>query len=306
MSIASGAMLLAALLQAPPPAPAPLRVQTGVAPESVTVGDRFRSVVRLELPPGVEASFPPLRIDDPVAATDTPMVMRSEPNVVSATYPLVAWVAAESLSVVVPVRLSLAGSQPAEYRVSLKLPTVVSVLPSDSTRLEPRPPKPLLALPRAQRPAHLWWALALLLGLAAVAIAWRAWRGRAGREAPRDPLQEALARLDSLLAEPEPLDGSGERFYVEASRVLRRFLGQVEPRWSEDLTTTELVERIDREPFDAPRSAALEELLTEADSAKFAGSRVYPSDAREFAVRTRDWIAAFGAGRAVAEPAERP
>lgn len=289
-SVLALAIALVAFQQA---GPQPLRVQTGVAPETVTVGDRFRSVVRIHLPPGTTARFPPLRVDDPVSAVDTPGLTRQGPDVVSATYPLVAWVAGEPIEASVLVRLARGSDPPVEHRIPLRLPVVASVLPADSATLEPRPPRPLLALPRARRPARLGWVVAGLLLALATAVAWHRGKRRRGVPGPAgDPRQEALARLDALLRRGEQKDLPGEVYYVEASRVLRSFLYETEPRWSEDLSSAELLALLERE-VPAARDAGLEALLAEADTAKFAGRGLFDVEAREFAVRVREWIASF-------------
>lgn len=288
---------LAAALQlpqaAPPPGP-PLRLATGAVPDTVTVGDRFRAVLRLQLPSGARATFPALATTDTLQQVDTVRVLADSTGSASAVYSLVAWVAGITPVASVPVEVALADGRRPVYRVALRLPFVRSVLPADTTALRPKPPKGLVPVPLVRE----WWRL-VLLGLALLAalcgVYWLYRRARRVRVAPLDPRAAALARLDEIrAAAPTTLPGLAP-FYAEVVRVLRVYLAALDPAWSESLTSTELVRALARSGVPAEPVSEVERLLAEADPVKFAGVEAEAERALRFWDRARDFIAGFDA-----------
>lgn len=298
------AALLAAALQlpaAPPPAPAqavagpPLRLATGRVPDTVTVGDRFRAVLRLQLPPGARATFPALPTTDTLQQVDTVRVLADSTGSATAMYSLVAWVAGITPATSVTVEVALAdGSRPV-YRVPLRLPFVRSVLPADTVGLKPKPPRGLVPIPLVRE----WWRL-LLLGLALLAalcgVYWLWRRARRGRVVLLDPRAAALARLDELrVGAPGTLAGLAP-FYAEVVRVLRVYLAALDPgAWGESLTSTELVGALVRSGLPADRVREVERLLAEADPVKFAGAEAEAQRALRFWDGARSFVEGFDA-----------
>jgi hypothetical protein len=298
------AVLLAAALQlpaAPPPAPSqavpgpPLRLATGTVPDTVTVGDRFRAVLRLQLPPGARATFPALSTTDTLQQVDTVRVLADSTGSATAVYSLVAWVAGITPAASVPVEVALADGRRPVYRIPLRLPFVRSVLPADTVGLEPKPPKGLVPIPLVRE----WWRL-LLLGLVLLAalcgVYWLWRRARRGRTVPLDPRAAALARLDELRATaPITLAGLAP-FYAEVVRVLRIYLAALRPAaWGESLTSTELVAALERSRVPAERVGEVERLLAEADPVKFAGAEAEAQRALRFWDDVRSFIEGFDA-----------
>ena len=287
----TAALLLAAWVAMAPPQAAsqtavpdslgPPTVSAGVVPESVTVGDRFRAHLRVRLPAGARVRLGLFAANDSLQVVDTVFVRAAGDSAVTAVYPLVAWVAGEPLSANVPLTITLPGGDSAVFRVPLRLPAVRSVLPADTTDLQPRPAKGLLLTPSAASPR--WWLLAVPLALAVAALGW--WLLRRPRAAPRlDPRAEALARMDRLRE-----TGGAEPYYTAVTRVLREYLARVDGRWGEDLTTDELLGRVGGAALDR---AGLASVLRRADPVKFGAVVPAPAETRRFAEDVRTWIIA--------------
>jgi hypothetical protein len=143
------------------------------------------------------------------------------------------------------------------------------------------------AAPERLRPLHgqeqigpNWWptalALALLLGPPLWWL-WRRWRQRGRRPAfalPAEPPQElALRELARIEASDWLQRGEIERWFVEASRVLRAYVGGRYRVAALDATTAETLERLAAFGYRDGEVAQLEPLLARADSVKFAGAR---------------------------------
>jgi hypothetical protein len=276
-------MLLALMVAAParsqqpplPPAAAPLRVYSAVVPETVTVGDRFRSVLRIEGAPG-GVVFSQLPVSDSLQPFDSLQVLNADQP--TAVYSLVAWFTGPGLEARVPVRLQQAGGDTATYIVPLRLPVVLSVLPDDTAALVPRPHRAVFPIPVASKTAWWPWLVLLLLLVAAAAGAWWLARGRrglaslAGMETPRDRARREMARIRA-----SGLLGSGEhaRLYQAATGVLRRYLAAVDVNWSLDLTSSELVSALRATDGYQREASDLQRVLAHADGVKFG--RVVPS-----------------------------
>jgi hypothetical protein len=120
----------------------------------------------------------------------------------------------------------------------------------------------------------LWWTLGAL-ALAALAIAAViGWRRRArARTAPPPlvpPHERFARRLDALEAERLPARGLGSEHVARLSELAREYLGAVTGENALDLTTTELVQRLGRDPDPRLDLAALRAFLVDADLVKFA------------------------------------
>ncbi len=289
--LAAGTLLLAAgglAAQAPP-----LRVSGAVAPETVTVGDRFRSVLQVVAPLGTTVEFSPLAIGDTLQPADSLRVLPAragEPPI--AVYSLVAWIAARPLSAQAPVRVSLPDGSAATYLVPLRLPVVRSVLPADAREVEPRPARGELPLTGAPRP---WWPWALLLAtLLALAVgAWRLLRLRGAEpEAVEPSARERALRELHRVSSRRAIVGEAEALYPDATSVLRHYLAEVGAAWGTDLTTRELLERLRLDSVAEEHREPLRALLQHADRVKFARYSPTPAEVDAFFAAACDWIRA--------------
>lgn len=269
---------------------------TGLAPDTVTVGDPFRVVVRVSAPPGARVEFPPilLRNDTIGALAAAPQVMMDSTGVHTATYRAVAWVPGGHTVPAAAVTVLLPGGIPQRYRVQPPLPFVRSVLPADTAGLRPRGPKDVWGTDRATTLPWLLLALAALILL--VLLAWWLWRRRhaGAAEAAMDARERALAALAELRPE------ATEVFYVQLSAVLREFLAATSAEWGLDLASSELLAPLGASGVPAAQLGALRSLLGAADRVKFARSRPGNEEAERALSATRDWVQGFGRSEAKA------
>jgi hypothetical protein len=276
-------------------------VQRGVVirPESVTVGDPFRVVVRIRAPLGTVLEFPaapdtgldvePLDPVSVVAGTDTTVVEQT------ATYRLAAWDTGR-----LPIRFPdiLARGNDGVRRVAVGRDlaiTVVSVLPADTAL---RVPKPVRAVFEFGVPWWFWLVVALVAAVLG-ALFWWWWRRRPRAPAKAlDPYEEAMlefARIDSLglLTAGEV----GHHLALHAD-VLRTWLSRTVPAARQSLTTSELAVAM-RGEGSVPLPRVLR-VLHEIDLVKFARLRVSEAVAREAAGECRAIVDAMHAARTAA------
>lgn len=269
--------------------------RAAVVPESITVGDVFHAAVRIDLPAGTTLFAP----DSLALVEDVEQAGRREVRVDTAggarlttvLYPLAAW--RPGSYELPPIPLRLAGTQrDTTLRVQLPPFEVTSVLPADTAGIEPQPAKDVLGANR------LWWPILLALLIAAIIAAalymwWR--RRRRGVEQPVvftpavPPLEVALAQLAALRREGLIERGEFKPFYERLTEALRHYAAAVEPRWSVDLTTSELAGRL-RTDSGVQEAVELTRILGAGDMVKFARA----ATTRDHAVRDLDaaraWI----------------
>jgi hypothetical protein len=275
-------------------APQPLGAQASqavVLADTIRVGDVVPVAVRVTVGPGDRVILPPMldlagdlenaaRVRERVDTLDNGGIQ------VTGVYAVTPWRPglAPLPDLAIPV-LDPAG----EVRtVTASLPPleVLSVLPVDAQLLEPMPARGVLG------PSWAWWPFVLLaigILLLAAALWWWLRRDRPAAVAaerpavsPRDAALAALhhARAAGLIERAE-----WKEFYTRVSLALREYLQAIEPAWSDDLTTTELLARV---RTDAGHDVAVDlaALLRPADQVKFA--RYVPDADRAIA----EWEAA--------------
>ncbi len=256
----------------------------GVVPDTVTVGSPFIAIIRVSTADeaGVTAGMPRLGAD--IELTDSIAIEGGRAaGEWRIRYPLVAWQTGPLPEIRAPVTITSGDGTTRTFDISLALPFVASVLPDDTAGLEPRGPKGILDAPREGFP---WWipAVALVLLLAAVAIVWR----RSSRSGAETPLTSASARDQALdeLSSPELRrlmeQGAFGDAYTRISEIVRKFLREVDARWTLDLTTTELIGAMVTVGLPADLLARLESELVRLDQVKFA--RTIPSQAEAVAL----------------------
>ena len=266
-----------------------------VVPETVTVGQPFRVVVRLRAPRGATLEFP----EAPDSGTgveplDPVVVVPSSDTLVTeqtATYRLAAWdVGARAIRF--PDVLVREGGDEKRIEVGRRLSVfVASVLPADSAQRIPKPPRALFEF----GPPWWWWAVVALVALVVIGVVWWLWRRRRGGAAPdiRTPHDHALEEFDRV--EALQLVASGEPSHHAAlmTDVLRTYLSRVLPLAMPSLTTTELLQRLrgeSRLPL-----ARLARLLQLVDLVKFAGASLEVSRAQAAGADAREIVDAVDA-----------
>jgi LPXTG-motif cell wall-anchored protein len=151
--------------------------------------------------------------------------------------------------------------------------------------------KPLLSMgPDLQ---WLYWALAAL-GLAGLALlAWYLWRRRKKpvpsipAPPPAAPHIEAIRALDALAAQT---DISGKPYYFALSAILRRYLERRYGFPAVEMTTEELLPRLDGLPLDADLAPALKAFCRAADPIKFAGADAARSQMNDHMAMARSFV----------------
>ncbi|HEX2189728.1 MAG TPA: hypothetical protein VHG51_12555 [Longimicrobiaceae bacterium] len=293
--------------QDPAPPPAAPTFAVGVRPDTVTVGDRFVVVLRARLPPGARAEFP-ARLD---STPDLhPVGDRIERAAAAGdrvfAYPMVAWRPGAPPPLFADVRVAHADGRVETERVRLALPFVRSVLPADSSRVEPRGPHDVLGPDWDRRLVALLAALVVLsLMLLPTGTLVRRWlrrrRARPGAQ-PRDPRSRALAALERARTARHVERGEWKAFYTLTSEALRDYLGALSPRWSPDLTTDELARALAVPDVRSEDAASLMALLAHADAVKFARAPSTPAEAERHWRAARAWVEGFDEGEPAAAP----
>lgn len=260
----------------------------------LTVGDRIVSVVEIAIPAGsrLEVSFP---------NADSSRVqaigrVRIEPGA-RATATLVAWTPGPATSVTARGRIVAADGSVRTIPLRFGVPAVRSVLPADTSQLKPKGPKDVIGLDRrvdwrlvAAGAALVAWLLVLLYWL-------RRRRLRPRPEpivAPTDAREQALEALEAARVSGLAERGDGRAFYTLVADALRGFAHAVRPRWSPDLTTTELERRMERDGVPAHDLGPLRSVLHTADLAKFARFPVPADTALRDWEEARRWVESFG------------
>jgi hypothetical protein len=259
----------------------------------LTVGDRIVSVVEIPIPAGsrLEVSFP---------GADTSRVqaigrVKVEPGA-RATATLVAWTPGPATNVTARGRIIAADGSVRTVPLRFGVPAVQSVLPRDTSQLKPKGPKDVIGPDRvvdwrlaAAGAALVAWLLVLLYWL-------RRRRLRPRPEpivAPTDAREQALEALEAARASGLA-EGDGRAFYTLVADALRGFAHAVRPRWSPDLTTTELERRMERDGVPARDLGPLRSVLHTADLAKFARFPVPADTALRDWEEARRWVESFG------------
>jgi hypothetical protein len=281
-----------------------LQVKTAVkvAADSVRVGDPFRVTIGVRAPPGATIDFP-RQLDssgavqslDPVnvrASADTSAVEQY------ADYRVAAWDVGRQ-----PIRLDdiivKLGSVTRRIPVTGATIFVRSVLPADSAKRIPKPPRDLFEV----NPFPWWlWALlaAVVVGLILLYWWWRRRRRKATPIPAIDPFKQAEADFERI--ERLALLEAGERgrYVTLVIEVLRDYLAARHTRAALSLTSTEL-QRAAQELPTVPEGR-LGRVLTDADLIKFARRAVSTDRARDLGREARAIVAVEHA----ATPPESP
>ncbi len=264
----AAALGLLALAAVRAPAQAPARLDVSMHPDTVTVGQPFQLVVHVRAAAGWSVALPdgpdstgPVQALDPRVVTGARVADSVDRT---ATYRLAAWsVGPRDLGM--PDVLVRSGAQVAHLSLAGLTVFVKSVLPTDSSRRVPRPPRELFlgwTFP--------WW-IVVVLALIALAV-WMTIRRRRGPAAEGRPAVSPFERAEREFTRIAALGlveaGERGRYVSLAVEVVRDYLHGRFPLASLSLTSEELV----REIADAPTVPhdRLSRLLVEADLVKFA------------------------------------
>jgi hypothetical protein len=282
-------------------------VQRGVtvAPDSVTVGDPFRVVIRIRAPLGSVIEFPASPdTSTRVAPLDSVLITDASDSLTvdqSATYRLAAWdVGARALRFPEVLVRSAGGQEVRRVAVGNDLSVmVVSVLPADSSE---RVPKPLRPVYEFGLPWWWWLVVAAIAALVGGLLLWW-WRRRPARVVPvLDPYTEAVRAFDRIDGLQLVAAGEGGQHVALMTDVLRTYLSRVVPSAKTSLTTHELLHAL-RTASRVPRSR-LQALLHEADLVKFARHRLSEGRAESLGAEARAMVEAIHVVEEASVPAK--
>lgn len=268
-----------------------VRVQRAVVvqPETVTVGDPFRVVVRIRAPRGADIGFP----DGPdssgaVEAVDPVQIVSSPDSSVtdqSAVYRLTAWDVGRLPITLGNVRVAFERTvqEVALGEISV---FVASVLPADTALHVPKPARDVLPIP-----APWWWWLVIAAAIAAlIALLWWWLRRRRRLEliAATDPYEEAVAAFARIEALGLVAAGERGRYVALMVEVVREYLARIDEGADLAYTTSELLAATRDTPIiPGNRLAAL---LVEADLIKFARRAVTAAHATQLGNEARQMV----------------
>jgi hypothetical protein len=274
------------------------QLQLGVAvrPETVTVGDPFRLVVRVRGPRSAVIEFPTaMDSGGAVEALDPAVVQPSADTTVTevtATYRLSAWDVGRLPLVLADI---LVRDADGERRLPLRnlFVHVRSVLPVDSAQRAPKPPRDVIDLP----PPWWWWVIIALAVLALSVLLW-SWLRRRQRLTTAhaiDPLLLADESFDRIEALGLVAAGERARHAALVVEVVREYLARVVSRAPTSLTSAELLAAVREER--GIRTNALAGLLSEVDLVKFARRPITAERALAIAKDSRAMVRAIDAAR---------
>lgn len=265
------------------------QVKAGVtiAPDSVRIGDPFRVTIGVRAPAGAAIEFP--RALDTTAAVQSldPVAVRTSADTSVteqyADYRVAAWDIGKQ-----PIRLEdvLVRYEGQVRRISITGESVFvrSVLPADSAKRVPKPPRALIELN-----AIPWWLWALIAAaiIATILLIWWWLHRRRKPAAPVviDPYVRAEAEFQRIEALGLLDAGERGRYVTLMIEVLRDYLAARYAEAMLSLTSTEL-QRTLRDVPHVPQDR-LTRLLTEADLIKFARRAVSGDRARELGREAR-------------------
>ena len=262
-----------------------IQMGVGVAPESVTVGDAFRVVVRVRAPRGAEVKFPGVDSVDAVEQLDPARIATADTGAAdrTATYRIVAW---ETGVVAIPlgdVTVTIGGEA---RRIPVEGASVFvrSVLPADTTLHVPKPARDLLVAPVSY---WKWWLAGALAALLLGLLFWAWWRRRRRGHAPvpLDPRLIAEREFSRIEAMGLVEAGERERYVALMIEVLRDYLAGRVGVARASLTTSELLAALRTDPrVPVPR---LEPVLDQTDLVKFASASITAERAKEIGRETR-------------------
>lgn len=269
-------------------APATPHAQMGlrVSPDTVRIGDVFEFVIRVRVLPGFTPEFPAAPDSTegqaPIIEMRDRKIERSNSDTLdyTATYKLVAWDLGQQQLRLTDVHLQNPSGNPGFLPIHASV-FVRSVLPADSSKRIPKPPRPRFPVTKFN-----WWPL--IIALIAIALGYLGWiiwkRYRARKLAPRDPYEVALEEFKKIEAMQLPERGESERYVALMVDVMRKYFAAKVPGASLSNTSNQMIVRVRSAELADGR---LEPVLNQSDLVKFARAKVEMESAKGIGANAR-------------------
>lgn len=257
-----------------------LRAEATVVPEKTYVGNRVTLRVVVEAPAGSDIIIP-TPADDVLGTTwsvnGDPQISKQETSAGQRMHAVFEIVPFEIGTIQPPViSVQVRPTTGTDYEtISVPAPSVVvqSVLPADAEQIPaPLDIKDPVELPIPPALKYTAMALAALIGALTLAalFLFLARRVRNLRQPPLTIDQWALAELDKLVMQQLPHHKRFKEYYVRLSDIVRLYIREVFGVDAPELTTPELLDRLENGALPAGCIELVQEILDTADLAKFA------------------------------------
>ena len=287
--------LLAALLAASPAATSKARPTAWTEPEAATakaskpevrLGEPFTVTVEVKHAPGERWTLDPKQALTPFALEGQTEAVRKEGAFEVSQLALRLALFKLGPEALPDLKLVATDSKGVTHPFSLPGPEVKGVAPDlakDHDRRDIRPPVAV----RVRSLRLVWLALGLLAALGLALAGLRYWRrrprrgGRAAILPIRPPHELALEALTQLESEGLPAQGRFKEFHLRLSQSLRSYLAARFEIQALDMTSSELLERLERLPTDGLRLADLSWVCGQGDLAKFAKAQPSLDDCKQ-------------------------
>jgi hypothetical protein len=284
-------------------AAAPIRLEAAVDRDHVTIDQRIRLTLQIEVPHGARVSWPelPPRLGGFAVVAAAALDMPAEANRLAYSWLLEPERIGDLSVPPLPVRVQEAGVSAARATEvqSPEVPvTVISLLPEDVDIALHKDIAPPVTLGASGGAGLLWLGLALLAGgLLFLLRRWQRHRRRAAAPArgllPAD--LEALAELDRLQALRADDDHAIETYYLRLSAILRHYLERRFALAALSRTTEEVVAGARRAAGEvSAQGERIAALLGPCDLVKFARHRPAPGERGEALAQARAFITGAG------------
>ena len=278
-AVLGGLLLAIAVARAdePPPLPGPVQVRVQAEPDTVTIGQRFRLSIELQVQPGYEVVFaqPAERLGefDVVDFGELPRTTRGADTVITRWFTLAGFDVGHKIVDTPPVKFRRPNEEAVDAPATHTVVTVESVLAKEPNAADVHDIRAPEAVPIDWRPYQVGGGvLAVLAGLGTLLWWWQRNRKRLLVVPPPRPAdeiaREALAALKRLgLIER----GDFKAYYSALSDIVRTYLeGRFGLRAPEMTTEEFLLATARAGQLDRQHRQLLGDFMVESDLVKFA------------------------------------
>ena len=272
----------------------PVTARVALAPIDPEVGDRLHLLIEVTAAPGVDVAMPAFAdalgryaIVDfrPVQRTDADGSFQSQRYTLDAPF--------SGRQRIPRLRMTFTDRRddvPKEYEILTdEIPFEVrSVLPSSDFAAVLDPLRGELDLPMPLR--WLWFALGAILVVGVGYVGYRRWSAQRAIEFVELAHERALRRLDVLERTGLPDAPSVDRWYVELSDIVRRYIEERFDLRAPELTTEEFLTVAENSVDLGERQTLLKAFLERCDAVKFARYSPEQAESRDAIASARRFL----------------